>query len=112
MKRILIYSHDTFGFGNIRRVLAIATHLVDADPNLSVLLLSGSPVLHAFRIPPRVDYVKLRCLARTADGQYRVKFLDLGYEETVRLRANLILSTVVRLQTGSDPGGQKAAGSQ
>jgi predicted glycosyltransferase len=28
VKRILIYSHDTFGLGNIRRMLEVARHLV------------------------------------------------------------------------------------
>ena len=27
MKRVLIYSHDTFGLGNIRRMLEVARHL-------------------------------------------------------------------------------------
>jgi len=37
-------------------MLAIAKDLVDCDPDTSVLVVSGSPMLHAFRIPPRVDY--------------------------------------------------------
>ena len=95
MKRILVYSHDTFGLGNIRRVLAVSKHLVDSDEDVSVLILTGSPMLHAFRIPPRVDYVKLPCLSRTREGAYTVKFLSLPYADTVKLRANLILSTVL-----------------
>jgi predicted glycosyltransferase len=98
MKKILVYSHDTFGLGNIRRMLAISKHLVDADPDVSVLILTGSPMLHAFRIPPRVDYVKLPCLARTREGAYTVKFLPLRYQDAVKLRSNLILSTVLDFQ--------------
>ncbi|WP_045224360.1 glycosyltransferase family protein [Methyloterricola oryzae] len=94
-KRIIVYSHDTFGLGNIRRMLVIAQALVDSDPNVSVLILSGSPMLHAFRIPDRIDYIKLPCLSRTTKGEYTVKFLDMEYEHLVKLRSNIILSAVL-----------------
>jgi predicted glycosyltransferase len=98
MKRVLIYSHDTFGLGNIRRMLEIARHLVDSSPNVSVLVITGSPMLHAFRIPARVDYVKLPCLFRNVEGRYAARFLDLSLEATVRLRANIISSTIADFQ--------------
>lgn len=95
MKRILVYSHDTYGLGNIRRMLEITRHLVDNDPEMSALLISGSPMLHAFRIPAQVDYVKLPCLARNAKGAYASKYLDLSLEESINLRANLIRAAVI-----------------
>lgn len=95
MKRVLIYSHDTFGLGNIRRVLEIARHLVDCDAQLSVLIITGSPMLHAFRIPPRIDYVKLPCLSRTTEGHYGARYLDMNLASTVRLRASIIRSTIL-----------------
>jgi predicted glycosyltransferase len=93
-RRVLVYSHDTFGLGNIRRMLELARHLVGASPAVQVLVITGSPMLHAFRIPPRIDYVKLPCLARDVSGRYGARFLDLGLDATVRLRANLIASTL------------------
>jgi len=95
MKRVLVYSHDTFGLGNIRRMLEISRHLVESDPEISVLIITGSPMLHAFRIPARIDYVKLPCLARTLEGGYASKYLDLSIDEAVRLRANVIRSAVL-----------------
>jgi len=94
MKRVLIHSHDTFGLGNIRRMLEVARHVVQSSPDVSVLIITGSPMLHAFRIPPRIDYVKLPCLSRGVDGHYGARFLDLSLDETVRLRANIIRSTI------------------
>jgi predicted glycosyltransferase len=94
MKRVLIYSHDTFGLGNIRRMLEIARHLVQSSSEVCVLVITGSPMLHAFRIPPRIDYVKLPCLARDVEGRYGARFLDLSLDATVRLRANLIRSAI------------------
>lgn len=99
MKRILIYSHDTFGLGNIRRTLAIAEHLVETRPDVTVLILSGSPMLHAFRIRPRIDYVKLPCLERTQADGYAVRSLGVDYKDMMRLRASIILNTV----NGFDP---------
>ncbi len=95
MKRILVYSHDTFGLGNIRRMLEISRHLVARDPHASILVVSGSPMLHAFRIPPRVDYIKLPCLRRTHRGGYDTKFLQLDYDDMMRLRANMLLSATL-----------------
>ncbi len=94
MKRVLIYSHDTFGLGNIRRMLEVARHLVEASHEVSVLVLTGSPMLHAFRIPERIDYVKLPCLARDTAGRYGARSLPLTLHATVRLRANLIRSAI------------------
>jgi predicted glycosyltransferase len=95
MRRVLVYSHDTFGLGNIRRMLAISQALTEADPAVSVLILSGSPMLHAFRMPPRIDYVKLPCLARDTNGVYGVKYLDLDYQAALRLRSSLIVSAAI-----------------
>jgi predicted glycosyltransferase len=94
MKRILIYSHDTFGLGNIRRMLEVARHMVQTSSQVSILVITGSPMLHAFRMPARIDYLKLPCLSRTVDGHYGARFLDLSLQETVRLRANVIRSAI------------------
>jgi predicted glycosyltransferase len=92
MTRILVYSHDTFGLGNIRRMVRISEALVERDPDVSVLLVTGSPMLHAFRLPPRIDYVKLPCLARDVEGVYGVKHLNMAFDDAVRMRANLMVS--------------------
>ncbi len=94
-KRIIVYSHDTFGLGNIRRMLAIAKSLVDGDQNVSVLILSGSPMLHAFRISPRIDYIKLPCLTRTMSGDYEAKSLNLAHNQILRMRSNLIRNSII-----------------
>lgn len=94
MKRVLIYSHDTFGLGNIRRMLEVARHLVQSSPEVSVLVITGSPMLHAFRIPEGIDYIKLPCLSRGVDGKYGARSLPMTLEATVRLRANLIRSAI------------------
>jgi predicted glycosyltransferase len=75
-RKIVVYSHDTFGLGNIRRMLVIAQSLVESDPNTSVLILSGSPMLHAFRIPPQIDYIKLPLWLLTCFIKARISRLN------------------------------------
>lgn len=96
--RLMVYSHDTFGLGNIRRMLAICAHLHASVPDLSILIVSGSPMLHSFRVMEGIDYIKLPCLKRTEQGELGVRFLDLELDQVVRLRRELILSAVVNFQ--------------
>jgi len=95
---MLVYSHDAYGLGNIRRMLAICEHLLQEIPELSILLLSGSPMLQGFRLPKGLDYIKLPCLNRGSSGEVAVKYLGMGVEETVRLRSQLILSAAINFQ--------------
>src|SRR6266478_8167778 len=98
MLRLMVYSHDSFGLGNIRRMLAICEHLHASIHGVSILIVSGSPMLHSFRVSPGIDYIKLPCLRRADDGDLGVRFLDLELSEVVRLRRELILSTVQSFQ--------------
>src|SRR6266851_1450084 len=93
--RLMVYSHDTFGLGNIRRMLAICKHVHSSIRDSSILIVSGSPMLQSFRVEPGIDYIKLPCLKRTVLGDLGVRFLDLDVSEIVRLRRELILSTVM-----------------
>ena len=93
--RLMVYSHDTFGLGNIRRTLTICKHVQAGFKNSSILIVSGSPMLQGFRVEPGIDYIKLPCLKRTELGELGVRFLDLDVIEIIRLRRELILSTVM-----------------
>ena len=94
MKRLMVYSHDTFGLGNIRRMLTICHYLLAHNEDLSILLVTGSPMIHSFRLPARLDYIKLPCLSRNAYEGYTVKSLGTEIDETMQLRSDLLLSAV------------------
>ncbi len=96
--KIMVYSHDAFGLGNIRRMLAICTHLLKYIPNLSILVVSGSPMLQSFRLPHGLDYIKLPCLNRGESGEIAVKYLNADIESTVQLRSELILAAAKNYQ--------------
>jgi predicted glycosyltransferase len=96
--RLLVYSHDAYGLGNIRRMLEICQHLIQTVPNLSILLLSGSPMLQGFRLPKGLDYIKLPCLNRGEAGNLASKYLEMDTEATVQLRSDLILTTALNFK--------------
>jgi predicted glycosyltransferase len=97
-KKLMVYSHDAFGLGNIRRMLAICKYLLKSIPNLSILLVSGSPMLHSFRLPKGLDYIKLPCLNRGESGEMAVKYLNADIESTLKLRSELILAAAKNYQ--------------
>jgi predicted glycosyltransferase len=98
MKKLLVYSHDTYGLGNIRRMLAVCQHLLEAIPQLSILLVTGSPVIHSLRLPALLDYIKLPCLTRTGRGEYQTKYLSDDVSDAIRLRSDLIRTTAVNFK--------------
>lgn len=98
MKRVLVYSHDTYGLGNLRRMLSISEHITEAIPDVAILLISGSPMAHGFRLPPRFDYVKLPCLTRVERERYGVKFLEIPLDQVMQMRKELIYAAAVNFQ--------------
>ncbi len=98
MKKLLFYSHDSYGLGNIRRMVAIATYLVEKHDDVSVLLITGSPMLHAFRTHPQIDFVKLPCLQRNQTGQYQTTLSALDVESLLGCRSRLISEIVASYQ--------------
>src|SRR5438132_6898631 len=88
--KILLYSHDTFGLGNIHRTLLIAEALTEALPDAAVLIVTGSPVIHALCIPDGMDYVKLPCLDRIAAEHYQPRFLSFWSDDVKRMRRDIL----------------------
>ena len=91
--RLLVYSHDSFGLGHLRRCHVIARALVDHRPDLSILILSGSPIIGSFDFPSRVDFVRIPGVIKLSDGDYTSLNLDIGIEEILALRASIIRHT-------------------
>jgi len=88
--RVLLYSHDTFGLGHLRRSRAIAEALASSFDGLSALILTGSPVAGRFTFPPGVDHIRMPGVVKTPEGQYVSESLSMGIEQTTALRASVI----------------------
>ena len=97
-KRTLLYSHDTFGLGHLRRSRTIATALIEADPNCSALIVTGSPIAGRFDFPERVDHVRLPGVVKLADGSYTSSNLPMDIDEMARLRGAIIATVERELQ--------------
>ena len=92
-KRVLVYSHDSFGLGHLRRCRAIAHSLVDEDPAVSVLILSGSPIIGSFDFRSRVDFVRVPGVIKLRNGEYVSLSLHIDIEETLAMRSSIIRHT-------------------
>jgi predicted glycosyltransferase len=92
-KRVLVYSHDSFGLGHLRRCRAIAHSLVDTDPAVSVLILSGSPIIGSFDFRSRVDFVRVPGVIKLRNGEYVSLNSHINIEETLAMRSSIIRHT-------------------
>ena len=91
--RILIYSHDTFGLGHLRRCRTIAHSLVERFKGLSVLILSGSPIIGSFDFRARVDFVRIPGVIKLHNGDYQSLGLHIALDQTMAMRAAIIRHT-------------------
>ena len=91
--RVLIYSHDSFGLGHLRRCRAIAHSLVDQNKNMSVIILTGSPIIGSFNFRARVDFVRIPGVIKLRSGDYTPLSLLIDIDETLAMRESIIKHT-------------------
>lgn len=88
-----MYSHDTFGLGHIRRCLAIALSLRKCPAN--VLILTGSVLAGRFKIPRRIDFVRIPGMIKVTNEQYLPLSMKLEATEVMEIRKKIILATAM-----------------
>jgi len=88
---ILMYSHDTYGLGHIRRTMAIANHL--RNTNTNILILTGSPIAGRFAMPTQVDFVRIPGMIKKTNDEYRSLSIKIDDEQALNIRTNIILAT-------------------
>ena len=96
--RIVLYSHDSVGLGHVRRNLALAYALNNQLPGLigrpvTGILITGTALAPAFRLPDGWDWVLLPGVAKDSAG-YLPRNLALPMHELVPLRARLLQATL------------------
>lgn len=92
--RIALYSHDTMGLGHKRRNLLIAQTLGASKLNADILLISGMRDASDLPTPDGVDSITLPALHKRADGQYEARRMGMDLEDIIRLRSQIILTTI------------------
>ena len=94
-RKVFLYSHDTFGLGHLRRNLAIAQRLLEPRDRFSVYLLTGSPVIHKWRLPPGLHVQPLPPVVKVGVERYESRLegecfsLVKGYREALILKLTL-----------------------
>ena len=96
--RILMYSHDTFGLGHLRRCRTIAHALVEDYKGLMVLIISGSQIAGAFDYRARVDFVKIPSVIKRRNGEYTSLAEHIDLADTIKMRRSIIRHTAETFQ--------------
>jgi predicted glycosyltransferase len=91
--RMLIYSHDSFGLGHLRRCRAIAQSLVAYREDLSILMIVGSPIVGAFSFSPNVEFIRVPGVVKLTNESYQPHSPGLTIEDLIAIRSSIILET-------------------
>ncbi len=92
-RRLLIYSHDSFGLGHLRRCRSIANALVARIPDLSVLILSGLPLIASYPFERRVQFRLVPGIIKMSNGDYRPVAEGATLRDVIAERSRIILET-------------------
>ena len=93
-KRVLLYSHDSYGLGHVSRCRTIANAIVEADSSISVLIISGSAVIGSYEFRSGIDFVRIPGVVKQIDtGEYDSANLRVGVEHTLEMRTRIIRDT-------------------
>jgi predicted glycosyltransferase len=96
--RILIYSHDTFGLGHLRRCRAIALSLAENLENASIWILSGSRFANRFSYHPRINVVRLPPIIKIGVDDYASPSGRDVTKAVFARRKSVITETTLRVQ--------------
>jgi predicted glycosyltransferase len=92
--RFMLYSHDGLGLGHVRRNLAIAAALTEAEPEASVLVVTGCTELGEHGLGRNVDVLTVPGLRKLGDGSYSARRLAMSGHDIRALRTAQIEAAV------------------
>jgi predicted glycosyltransferase len=93
---ILMYSHDTYGLGHIRRTMAIASYLL--GPRINILILTGSPIAGRFSFPEHIDFVRIPGMIKKTKDEYLPLSIKINARHALDIRKNIITATAKTFQ--------------
>jgi predicted glycosyltransferase len=85
--RVALYSHDTMGFGHMRRNTLIARTIAASPVSATMLLIAGAREAGSFPLPPQTDCLTLPSYYKEEGGAYEPRSLRLPLEQLTALRA-------------------------
>jgi predicted glycosyltransferase len=89
---ILMYSHDTYGLGHIRRSMALARNIRSAGEH-NIIILTGSPIVGRFEFPLGIDFVRVPGMIKQSNDLYVPYSIKVAPEMALTIRQNIILAT-------------------
>src|SRR3954470_3706256 len=90
---MLVYSHDSFGLGHLRRCRTIAQSLVAYRDDLSVLIITGSPIVGSFSFSPNVDFIRVPGVVKIANEHYQPHSPGMTLDDLMAIRSSIIAET-------------------
>jgi predicted glycosyltransferase len=90
---MLIYSHDSFGLGHLRRCRAIAQSPVAYRDDLSIMMIVGSPIVGAFSFSPNVEFIRVPGVVKLNNESYQPHSPGLSIDDLIAIRSSIILET-------------------
>ena len=98
LSRVLLYSHDTYGLGHLRRNLVLARSLLTSPAPPQVVLASGSPVIDRVPLPTGLACVPLPPVVKRGAEEYDSLDPSLGISLVRRARSAVLSDVVARWQ--------------
>ncbi len=93
---ILMYSHDTYGLGHIRRTMAIASQLKAKGVN--ILIMTGSPLVGRFEFPEQIDFVRIPGMIKHSNEVYVPHSIKIDPIHAMTIRQSIIDATARSFQ--------------
>lgn len=93
---ILMYSHDTYGLGHIRRSMAIASHIL--APHINILILTGSHIAGRFDFPKGIDFVRIPGMIKMTNEEYLPLSIKINPGHALEIRKSIIKTTAKTFQ--------------
>ena len=87
--KVLMYSHDGFGLGHVRRNLSIARHLLKTNPDSSIVVLAGT-IPPGTDLPAGIDLIKLPSIIKSGKVTWHSRSLNIDNEELKCMRSGII----------------------
>lgn len=89
---ILMYSHDTYGLGHIRRSMALARNIRSSGEH-NIVIITGSPFVGRFEFPQGIDFVRIPGMIKQNNELYVPHSIKVDPDMALAIRRNIILAT-------------------
>ncbi len=94
--RVVIYSHDTYGLGHLRRNIALAEALVRSSKTMRIVIVTGSRVASSFEIGSQIELVELPPVIKVGVDEYEAQGIKISISLIKRARAAIIIDIIKR----------------